>query len=263
MKILCIANQKGGVGKSIIATNLAHYLVDQGARVLLVDSDEQGHSSRNLDDYFASFGTSALFNASIKTGQSKNKLVVLHGDKAGLRAIEKSELKDSALVATLCERLNDLSEHFDFCIIDTAGSNSRVANAMVVASGFVVVPCMLDPLSIDVATEMLKRIATIQQRWNPALVNLGILPNGLDANSPAQQQWLAQLLVAYKAYMFPGFVSMRTAFKESSDLGIPVWRLKADDKPDGTKGKIKTTAREAGNEIKAVFKTMLEKMEAA
>lgn len=264
MKKLVFVNQKGGSGKSILSYNKAHYLAEQGKRVLFIDGDEQANSSKSLAEYATpSMGASVLFSeTAIKLPTMPQQIVLLRGD-SGLRQVEKSDKGDDELVTTLRARLADVADGFDYAVIDTAGANSRVANALVVASDFAVLPCRIDPYSIDVATEVLKRIMFIQKKWNPGLVNLGILPNEYDTNSPAQDEWLKQLMSAYQQFVIGAFVTKRSAYREACGAGVPVWRLESDTEDDSGKGKVKTAARTAGREVKAVFKMMQDRMEKA
>lgn len=261
MKKLVFVNQKGGGGKSILSYNKSCYLAEQNRRVLHIDADEQANSSKSLVRYVVpNIAASALFDAiPVRLPALPQQIVVLRGD-ASLRLVEQSRLADEELVATLRTRLAEVSDGFDYAVIDTAGANSRVANAFVVASDFAVLPCRIDPYSIDVATEVLKRILFIQKKWNPSLVNLGILANEYDTHSPAQEIWLKQLMSAYRDYVFGAYVAKRSAYREASGAGVPVWLLEADAE-DGGVGKIKTAARTAGREVRAVFKLMLERME--
>lgn len=258
MKILIVVNQKGGVGKSLLSYHLLHYLIDLGKRVLFIDGDTQGNSSSSLTQYVRSnLGASLLFSSvPIDLSGYARTDVVLRGD-AALTQVESTERSDAELVATVRARLAEIADGFDFAVIDTAGANSRVANALLVASNYSVVPTKIDQYSIDVSGEMLKRIAFIRENWNPSLVNLGILANEFDGRQPEQVRVLKQLLGAYATTMIPAYVSDRSAYREASAAGVPVWRLKApgEDRP-------KTSAREAGIEIKAVFKTLMERMEA-
>ena len=263
MKKLVFVNQKGGSGKSILSYNMAHYLANQGHRILFVDGDEQANSSKSLAAYIAPNMTAAcLFQkVPIALPMSAQTIVVLRGD-ANLRRVEKSIEPDEELVATLQARLIELADGFDYAVIDTPGANSRVANALVVASDFSVLPCRIDPYSIDVATEVLKRIVFIQKKWNPHLVNLGILPNEFDANSPAQRTWLKQLLSAYPPFVLAVFISKRSAYREACGAGVPVWLLEASGTDDHGKNRIKTAARTASREAFAVFEMMQARMEA-
>ena len=262
MKKLVFVNQKGGCGKSILSYNMAHYLAEQGKRVFFIDGDEQANSSKSLAAYaMPDLGASAFFGRTpIKLPTLPQQIVLLRGDP-GLRHVERSGTGDDELVAILRARLSDVADGFDYAVIDTPGANSRVANALVVASDFAVLPCRVDPYSIDVATEVLKRVLFIQKRWNPGLVNLGLLPNEYDTNSPAQDEWLKQLMSSYQQFVLPAFVTKRSAYREACGAGIPVWLLASDSEDDGGPGKIKTAARTAGREVKAVFRIMQDRME--
>ncbi|MFC3279482.1 ParA family protein [Xanthomonas fragariae] len=263
MKKIVFVNQKGGTGKSTLSYNIAHYLAEQDKRVLFIDGDEQANASKSLAAYTApNLAASSLFSESpISLPVLPQQIVLLRGDST-LRKIEQSDQDDEELVK-LRARLAEISDGFDYAVIDTAGANSRVANALVVAGDFAVLPCRIDPYSIDVATQVLKRISFIQKSWNPGLVNLGILPNEYDATSPAQVEWLKQLIGAYRQFVMGAYVSKRSAFREASGDGVPVWRLESEADEDGGKGRVKTAARSAGKEVKAVFKIMQERMENA
>ena len=259
-RILVYVNQKGGTGKSTLAYNHGLYLAEIGKRVLFIDGDEQANSSKSLATYAApSIAASSLFSESpISLPTMPQQLVLLRGDN-GLRAIERSDKDDEELVQLLRARLAEIKAGFDYIVIDTAGSNSRVANALLVASEYAVLPCKIDPYSIDVAMDVLKRIIFIQKTWNPGLVNLGILPNEYDTSSPAQKGWLKELTSAYPQFMLGAWVSKRSAFREAAGEGIAVWKVAADTDDEGP-GKVKTAARTAGKEIKAVFQMMQTKM---
>ena len=258
MKKIIYVNQKGGTGKSTIAYNHAYYLAELGKKVLFIDGDEQANSSSSLIDFAdPKIVASSLFgNYAINVAKSEHNIVLLQGD-SGLRYVERSNISDEDLVERLKIRLKEISNGFDFAVIDTAGANSRIANALLMVSDFSVLPCKVDPYSINVCKDVLKRIVAIQKSWNKNLVNLGILPNEYDATSPAQVGWLKELIGAFKQFMLGAWVAKRSALREAAGEGIPVWLLQSDE-TDG-KSKVKTSARTAGKEIKAVFKIILNK----
>jgi len=260
MKKLIFVNQKGGSGKSILSYNMAHYLADQGARVLFIDGDEQANSSASLAQFAVpGMGAIALLNMeTFAMPPTAQGIALLRGD-AGLRMVEKSSLSDGELVMRLQERLALIADRFDYAVIDTAGANSRVANALLVASDYAVLPCRIDPYSIDVATDVIKRVTAIQKNFNPALVNLGILPNEVDGNSGAQHEWIKQLRGAYPQFVMPVHVPKRAAYREACAEGVPVWKL-IDRR---SKTSIKTGARQAGREVRAVFDIIKNRMDAS
>lgn len=263
MKIKSYANQKGGSGKSILSYNDAFFLAEKGFRVLFIDGDEQGNSSAPLQAYALSgIVASDLFkDQPLPVGEPVpgQKLSVIMADD-GLISAERTSMDDAEMVQVVSKNIAHVGQHFDYVVIDTAGSNSRIANAFLVSSDFVALPCRIDTYSIDVAKKVLQRVLFIQQKWNPKLVNLGILPNEFDATHPAQVEWLKQLMTHFRAYVFPGYIPKRGAYKEAAAEGIPVWRLASDAEGDSA-GRVKTAARTAGKEAKAVFEKMLERME--
>jgi chromosome partitioning protein len=264
MKTLIFVNQKGGSGKSILSYNMAHYLADLGKRVLFIDGDEQMNSSKSLAMYWESgFGASALFDAETFAlpEMSENGITLLHGDTR-LRTVEKSGLDDGELVMRLQANLFRIAERFDFAVIDTAGANSRVANALLIASDYCVLPCRIDPYSIDVATQVLKRVVAVQKSLNPNLVNLGILPNEVDGHYVITNDWLKQLTGAYPQFVMGVSVPKRIVYREACTAGVPVWRLRST-RADGSAGAITTSARAAGREVHAVFDILKAKMDAS
>jgi chromosome partitioning protein len=156
--------------------------------------------------------------------------------------------------------LAELAPHFDYMTFDTPGSYSRIANAFLAVSDFVVVPCKIDPFSVDVSAEVIRRIKFIQRHFNPHLVNFGILANEFDARQPAQVQDFKELLASHHEYMFPKPIMDRQAYREAAGAQVPVWRLKEGSTGESG-GRIKSAARDAGKEIRAVFDILLEKME--
>jgi chromosome partitioning protein len=257
-------NQKGGVGKTMFGYNFSHFLGElesadfnaghTDARVLAVDFDEQRNATRSLSAYtLPGLGSSELFGAAqLQLPPTARNIVLLAADPIGLRAVEHSRLSDSELVQNLRARLDEIASGFRYAVFDTPGSNSRLANAVLVASDVALIPCKIDPYSIDVAGEVIKRVAFIQKNFNPGLINLGILANEYDNRKPSQVSDLKELMGSYGGFMFPAYVSDRQSYRDASGEGVPVWKLK-------TAGRVKSAAREAGLEIRAVFKMILER----
>lgn len=261
MKRFISVNQKGGVGKTFTSFSAVHYLADEGNRVLAVDGDEQANLSTTLSDY----GTHGITASQLFSSQplvlptSGQRITALLADKEGLRRVEHSNMDDAELVANLRARLDELAPHFDYAVFDTPGSNSRVANALLVASDYAVVPCKVDQDSVTVSIEVLKRIYLVQQKWNPDLVSLGILVNEYDRRQPAQVKAWDEMRTNIAQYMLPFFISDRSAYREARAAGVPVWKLKGDD--GDQHGPMKSAVREASKELRLVFKLLLEKVE--
>lgn len=264
MKKFIPVNQKGGVGKTTTGYNFAHHTAERAFRSALVDADEQGNASKAMAPYAVpGLNAADLFgHKPLRLPQAFGPLALIATDKIRMREVEQSEVEDAQLVANLRARLDELEPHFDYITFDTPGSNSRVANALLAVSDFTVIPCKIDPFSVDVSAEVLMRIMFIQQHFNPGLVNFGILANEFDPRQPAQVEDFKRLLALYHRYMFPRPISDRQAYREAAGAQVPVWRLKEGGAGE-TRNRIKSSARDAGKEIRAVFDILLEKMESA
>jgi chromosome partitioning protein len=262
MKKFIPVNQKGGVGKTTTGYNFAHYVAEEGFRSALVDADEQGNATRAMAPHaITGFNAADLFGEKpLPLPETCERLALIPTDKLRMREIEQSALDDETLVRNLRSRLSELAPHFDYMTFDTPGSNSRVANAFLAVSDFVVIPCKIDPFSVEVSTEVLMRVMFIQRHFNPGLVNFGILANEFDPRQPAQVEDFRQLLASYHEYMFPKPITDRQAYREAAGAQVPVWRLK-EGGVGANRNRIKTAAREAGKEMRAVFDILLNKME--
>lgn len=264
-KALALINQKGGVGKTIVSYNLVHALAEDGSRVCGVDFDEQGDATDSMGEAVLLPGvdSSMLFgDAPLQLPADLPKLSFIRSDEPALQAVEDSPLDDAALASVLGQRLAELREHYDYLVFDTAGSNSRVANAAMANSDFVIVPAKMDSYSINRATKVIRRIMAIQQRWNPNLVNLGILANEYDPHHPTQKADLQALQNNYPGFVFPGWLSYRSAYREAAGASVPVWRYKSKGKPEA-RAAVKTAVRAAGKEFRALARKIVEKMEEA
>jgi chromosome partitioning protein len=263
MKTFMPVNQKGGVGKTTTSYNFTHYAAEKEHRSALVDADEQGNATKAMAPYaITEFNAADLFSDNpLPLPKEFSRLVLIPTDRVRLRDVEQSDLDDMQLLQNLRARLAELAPHFDYVTFDTPGSNSRIANAFLAVSDFVVVPCKIDPFSVDVSAEVIRRIKFIQRHFNPSLVNFGILANEFDARQPAQVQDFKELLASHHEYMFPKPIMDRQAYREAVGAQVPVWRLKEGASGDGG-GRIKSAARDAGKEIRAVFDILLGRMEA-
>jgi chromosome partitioning protein len=255
MKKFAAVNQKGGVGKTNTNCNFAFFLAECGHRTLLINGDEQEDANDTMADFrLPGLYTHQLFGReSLAVPPLLNKLALMPSHREQLREIEESGADDLELVRNLIARLEELSPYFDYAVFDTAGANSRIANAFLIASDFATVPTKIDEHSIRETVETIGRIGGIRSHSDPRvrnenLVFLGILVNEFDPRQPFQVKQLKSLLETHGKLMVPHAITDRQAYREAVSCRVPVWRLKNDDGRH-----IKTAAREAGKEIHAVF----------
>lgn len=236
MKTILVANQKGGVGKSIASYNLAHFYADRGRRVLFIDADTQGNSTTSMKKHLVEVRASQFFgDAPLTFPATPENLVAARADEDGLKAIERmSDDMGAVLVKRLRDRLADASTRFDICVVDTPGSNALSVGAFLLCATHVLIPTEIDTYSLNVAIKMLRRIVGVQQTHNKELVNLGLLPSRLKTGAVNQRRDLEMLLRDYGQYVLRACICDRMPYKEAADEGVPVWKYTRRQKRDAS-----------------------------
>jgi chromosome partitioning protein len=264
MKKFTAANQKGGVGKTNTNCHYAHFLADSGKRTLIVNGDEQEGTNNFMAAYeLTGIRTHQLFGSEpLNLPAQMGKLTLIASDREAMKELELSPGDDLQLVINLRARLAELAPHFDYAVFDTAGANSRIANAFLIVSDFVTVPTKIDEESIAESVATIGRIGGIRTHAHPLVRNehltfLGILVNEYDTRQPFQVAEFSKLMDTYGHYTVPYPITYRQAYREASTARVPVWRLK-----DESGKNIKTAAREAGKEIISAFAYFKKHMDA-
>jgi chromosome partitioning protein len=168
MKIISIENLKGGPGKTTTAINMAYILAEKEKRVLLVDNDPQGNSSKffgyegiqpNINDVYMGKGNEDILRAAIKETKYKNLNILPSTDDLAGAIIEMSKAGE---ITILRECLQKLEPDYDFIIIDnSAQMTANVVNA-IVASNDIIVPAEIDSFNMDGLDEIKKQIQNIK-----------------------------------------------------------------------------------------------------
>lgn len=253
MKTLVFANQKGGVGKSAIACQLAYFIADfLKKRVIVIDLDHQGNTSKVMRvggfATVSSLTTTHIF--SDETFKVENvDFVVVPADNCELLKMEKQAEKHNAFASNLYAFLQAIDKKFDVCILDTnPNPDIRQLSALVV-SDYVLSPIQLNQEAIDGIGNLLNHlnvgIRKIQATINPKLKLIGVLPNLVEP-TPFQRENLGDLSKHFAKLLIQlpvGFAAVKktTAIPEAQALGLPIWKLG------------KTSAREAWVHIRPVF----------
>lgn len=250
MKTLVIANQKGGVGKSIISYHFGWYFAElRKQRVLYLDLDEQANSSLSLKSFGSDLTAARFFgDEKLSLKCDPEKLVLAKGN-SDLLKVEMMNTRQEEILSNLKARLADVEGEFDVCVIDTPGSNSIVTGAALHIADYVLIPSIIDEYSLGVAITMLKRVIAVQRSGNPGLVNLGVLPSLFDATSPSQKRDIEEFLRRFNQHVVRAKISKKSAYRDAASESKPVWHMKSS-----------SSARDAAKEMKIAFDMLAEKM---
>lgn len=273
MKTLVVANRKGGVGTTATSCQFSFYLAQRGLRVLLLDFDHQGNSSRCMAKsglaVAAAFSTSALL-----CGQAaalpKSALVSVPADD-DLSTLERQPDRHNQFVNVLRDFLDAAASQFDVCVIDTnPNPDIRYAGALVSAN-YLLSPIELKQEAIDGIGALLHHgrygVERVKRALNPDLDFIGILPTMVESNA-FQRANLQQLVMAYPSLLIPvqrdgvdgyAFIPNRTAVAEAQAAGVPLWQLRTTGE-GGAPGAVRGAARDAWREIKPSFEAVARRM---
>jgi chromosome partitioning protein len=260
MKTLVLANQKGGVGKSAVATLLAHHLAQQGRRVLALDFDHQGNLSGPLQRsgraQVASFGADQAMSAPPQ-GVPRAGLVLVPSD-GGLLARERQPQQHNLFARQLRAFLAAMAAHFDVCLIDTNPNPDIRVIAALASADFVLSPIQLNQEAMEGVHGLLNHprvgVHKIRALFNPRLQLVGLLPCMVET-TPFQRANFVQIGQRYHALLvqMPGggtaSIPRRSAVAEAQAEGLVLWEMK------------KSAAREAWREIEPTLRALAGRLE--
>jgi len=193
-RIMAIANQKGGVGKTTTAVNLATALAAVGRRVLLIDLDPQGNAStgfgiinadRRITTYELVMGEVSVSEAAVPTAIPHLSLIAATIDLSG------AELELVSMVrreSRLREALQAVPMPYDYVIIDCPPSLGLVTLNALVAADSVLIPLQCEFYALEGLSHLLKTIELVHQRMNPRLSIQGVVLTMYDRRNSLTSQ---------------------------------------------------------------------------
>lgn len=246
MKTLVVNNQKGGVGKTMLACHLAWFLAETpGARVLMVDLDPQANASKVLSKNTDGGLASVLFyGPDFAPAPSVAGITVLRADPQLINV----ESKD---VPAMAQRFAALADRFDYAVIDTPPSWGWRNFAALMVADHLLSPVDLEMFAIDGVTDLRRNLATVEKKArNGRKVDfMGLLASRYQSNSPQQKSNLQKLFASAGSLMFEGVVTQRQGYAQAMTAQAPVWTLTS------------TAQKEAGKELRAIVARVKDRMD--
>lgn len=228
-RIIAIANQKGGVGKTTTCINLSAYLAQAGKKVLVIDSDPQGNTSSGLgvdkDNISSSYyelllGEVEFKDVCIKTECMDNLFILPSNvDLAGAE-IELIGLDNREYI--LKNILNDVKSDYDFIIIDCPPSLNILTLNALTASNSVLVPLQCEYYALEGLSQLLHTISLVQKKLNPDLYIEGVVFTMYDARTNLSMQVVEEVKKYLGKNVYRSIVPRNVRLSEAPSHGIPI-----------------------------------------
>lgn len=224
-KIVSIANQKGGVGKTTTAVNVAASLGVLEQKVLLVDADPQANatSALGVDPEGVEHGTYQVIehavdavNAVMETGTPNVSLIPASLD---LVAVELELVDKNNREYMLSEALKAVRDDYDFIIIDCAPSLGLITLNALTASDSVVVPIQCEYFALEGLGKLLNTINSVRQLHNPELEIEGLLLTMHDSRLRLSNQVVDEVKTHFQQLVFETIISRNVRLSEAPSFG--------------------------------------------
>ena len=226
-KIIATANQKGGVGKTTTAVNLAACVADAGTRVLLMDIDPQGNATSGLG---------------VSNKKGYNMYDLLTGQATARQAVRPTKVKNLSIIASsidlsgaeielvgekkresiLKRALDEIRDEFDFMFIDSPPSLGLLTLNALTAADSVLVPIQCEYYALEGVGQLMNTLTLVRKHLNPALDVEGVVLTMLDGRTNLGLQVVGEVKKYFKGKVYKSVVPRNVRLSEAPSHGLPI-----------------------------------------
>lgn len=234
-KVISVAHEKGGVGKTTVAINLAAILRNEDCRVLIIDCDPQAHATRSMG--LCNLGedsktVSEVFIAALNKQtiqpedyiKAKNKMYIIPSDRslAGVEHITSSNNADLDFV--LADLIESLKNEYDYIILDCMPSFSIITKNAFVASDYVLIVTQAQYLSESTLDNIISNARAVKARLNKELSIAGIAINMYDGRTLGARESVDHIKTKYSDFVkiYSTLIPYSVKVSDATKKGVPV-----------------------------------------
>jgi len=228
-RVITVTNQKGGVGKTTTAINLAYYLAKRGARVLIVDFDPQGNASSGLGiDKTAlkatmtdvMMGTAKLADVMMKTDCCKTLWIAPAVPDLANAEVEMGALNNKFV--QLKNAIKSVEQDFEYIVIDSPPSLSLLTVNGLIAANYLLLPVQTEFYALEGVSQLLESMSLVKKRLNPDLKLIGVLATMFDKRTALSTQVLLEIQKYFKDKVFTTVIPRNVRLAEAPSHGVPI-----------------------------------------
>ena len=230
-KVICVTNQKGGVGKTTTAVNLCYYLAKDKFKTLLVDFDPQGNATSGLGIEKNGKTPLGITMTEVILGTSDLSAAIHHTKYKNFDlAPATPELANAEVELTsmnkkftrLRDAIRTVEKNYDYVIIDLPPSLSLLTVNGMIASNYLLLPVQTEFYALEGVAQLLESMKLVMKQANPNLKLLGVVATMYDKRTSLSSQVYAEIKKYFKKLTFETTIPRNVRVAEAPSHGVPV-----------------------------------------